>query len=105
MNQSQAESPIADSGHPMGKCWAAVRDSSVVGLISMSVPSDVDFEQYRERAVACLGLVGEVKAGEIVERDGSHYFVKRLTHAKRSKKPRAPQEYQLAAKSKLVLYT
>lgn len=104
MSASNTEQPVSSTDHLVGKCWAAVRDSSVVGLISMSVPADVDFDQYRERAVACLGLVGEVQSGEVFVRSGSRYFRKRLSHAKRSKKPRTPQEYPLSAHTESVLH-
>lgn len=78
-----------------GKYWAAVRDERVVGVIAMRVPRDVDFEEYRCKAAECLQVLGEVKAGEVIERDGERYFVKRLTHANRGKSPRQAKEYRL----------
>jgi len=87
----------------VGKYWAAIRGDTVEGLVAMSVPADVDFEAYRKQAIACLELVGEVIAGEIIERDGQRYFTKRLTHSNRSKKPRIPKEYQLSARSDIVI--
>jgi len=107
MSVNSASQSTADTDHSVmvGKFWAAVRGSAVVGLISMSVPADVDFEQYRERAVACLGLVGDVQSGVVVERSGSRYFRKRLSHANRSKKPRTPQEYLLTTRTLSVLHT
>jgi hypothetical protein len=58
----------------------------------MQVPNDVDFEEYRRRAVQALELLGEVKAGEVLDDYGQRYFVKRLNHAKRRKhhKPVTP---------------
>jgi hypothetical protein len=84
---------ITDNNVHLGKCWAALRDENVVGVISMRVPSDVDFDNYRKKATECLELLGQVKSGDLVERDGERYFVQRQTHANRSKKPRPPKEY------------
>lgn len=80
---------------PMGKYWAAVRDERAIGLISMRVPSDVDFDLYSARAKECLQMLGDVKSGELVERAGKRMFVQRLTHSNRAKNqtPRQPKEY------------
>lgn len=80
-------------GVSLGKHWAAMRSDNVIGLISMRVPVDVDFDAYRDKAIACLSLLGEVKSGEVIERNGERYFVKRLTHINRGKSPRKPKEY------------
>jgi hypothetical protein len=81
------------NGVNLGKCWAALREENVVGVISMRVPNDVDFDAYRKKATECLELLGQVKSGEMIERDGERYFVQRQTHANRSKKPRPAKEY------------
>jgi|GEM_PF-960622 len=83
----------SDNGVNLGKCWAALRKENVVGVISMRVPSDVDFDAYRKKATECLEMLGLVKSGEMIERDGERYFVQRLTHANRGKKPRQAKEY------------
>ena len=83
----------SDSGVNLGKCWAALREENVVGVISMRVPNDVDFDAYRKKATECLEMLGQVKSGEMIERDGERYFVQRQTHANRSKKPRPTKEY------------
>ena len=93
-NASYGEA-LADTGVNLGKCWAALRNDNVVGIISMRVPKDVDFDVYRQKATECLELLGEVKSGELVERNGERYFVQRLNHAKRSKKPRQAKEYRI----------
>src|SRR5690554_4077822 len=85
------ESPV--KGVSLGKCWVALRNENVVGVISMRVPSDVDFDEYRNKATACLEMLGQVKSGELIEREGERYFVQRPTHANRGKKPRQPKEY------------
>lgn len=82
-----------DNSVNLGKCWAALREDNVVGVISMRVPSDVDFDMYRKKATECLELLGQVKPGEMIEREGERYFVQRQTHANRGKKPRPAKEY------------
>ena len=77
----------------LGKCWAALREANVVGIISMRVPSDVDFDIYRKKATETLELLGQVKSGEMIEREGERYFVLRPTHANRGKKPRQAKEF------------
>lgn len=77
----------------LGKHWAALRGSNVIGVISMRVPNDIDFDDYREKAKACLALLGDIKSGEIEVRDGKKYFVQRMNHANRGKQPRVPKEY------------
>lgn len=77
-------------GLSLGRCWAAVSQEQIVGLIGMTVPLylDVDYEEYRRRAMSCLEMIGEVQAGELYEIDGQKYFAKRLTHKNRGKNPR-----------------
>lgn len=89
---------VGSSDFSVGKYWAAIRDEKAVGLISMRVPSDVDFEAYRQKATDCLGMLGEVKSGELVIRSGGYLFVQRKTHANRSKKnpeSRKAKEFQV----------
>ncbi|WP_034413986.1 hypothetical protein [Candidatus Photodesmus blepharus] len=82
------------SGISLGKFWAALRNENVVGVISMRVPNDVDFDTYRRKAKECLKLLGKVKVGEMVERNGERYLIHRSNHAnRRSKKPRPVKEY------------
>jgi len=83
----------ANNGVNLGKFWAALREENVVGVISMRVPNDVDFDTFRKKATECLEMLGQVKSGEMIERDGERYFVQRATHANRSKKPRQAKEY------------
>ena len=89
-SEAQAETEIS-----LGRCWAALRNDNVVGIISMRVPKDVDFDVYRQKATECLELLGQVISGELIERNGERYFVQRLTHANRGKKPRQAKEYRI----------
>lgn len=77
----------------LGKCWAAIKNEQVIGTISMKVPGYVDFDAYSQKAKECLSMLGDVKAGDAIEIEGIRYFVQRLTHANRSKKPRVPKTY------------
>ncbi len=61
----------------------------------MRAPRDVDFEEYRLRALACLELLGEVKAGEIIELPDGRYFIQRNNHANRSKTPAEQKKFKL----------
>lgn len=78
-----------------GKAWAAVRDEQVAAVISMRIPNDCDFDLYRKKAMEALEVVGTVKSGEVVLKEDHHYFVQRLNHQNRSKKPREPKVYKL----------
>lgn len=80
----------------VGKYWAAVSGDLVINLISMRVPSSVDFDQYRNKAVECLGLLGEVKTGEVVVRNGKPVFVQRKNHQNRSKQGSAKPSKEYA---------
>lgn len=82
-----------DGSINLGKHWGAISNGAVVGVVSMRVPSSVDFEEYRTIISEALALLGEVKSGEVIERAGQRYFVQRLNHKNRSKKPRTPKEY------------
>lgn len=90
-NDVVAEKVINETN--LGKAWAAMRNEEVVCTISMRVPSDVAFEDFRVKAADCLGLLGDVKSGELIERGGQRYFVRRPTHANRGKTPRKPKEF------------
>lgn len=60
-----------------GKYWAAYREGYIVGLISMDIPKDSDFELYSELAKKCLAVLGDVKWGELVSINGvSYLFIK-----------------------------
>lgn len=52
--------PVSNNSVNLGKYWAALREDNVIGIISMRVPNDVDFEAFREKAVACLVMLGDV---------------------------------------------
>lgn len=77
----------------LGKCWAALRGETAVGVISMLAPRDVNFNDYREKATSCLELLGDVKSGELIERNNERYFIQRLTHANRGAELRKAKEY------------
>lgn len=79
----------------IGKHWAAIRDGLAVAVIPMHVPKDVDFDEYRSRAVATLELLGEVKAGEVLDDYGQRYFVKRQNHANRGSNPKPPKVFPI----------
>lgn len=78
----------------LGKYWAALKDGQVISMISMRVPNDADFDDYRQKAIDCLSVVGQVKSGEVVETaEGEKYFLQRLTHENRGKEPRENKKY------------
>lgn len=79
----------------LGKHWAAIKDNRVIAVLSMSVPADIDFPEYRKRAFACLELLGKVKGGEVIERDGERYFLLPHPNENRSKQPKPPKEFWL----------
>lgn len=69
------------------KCWAAIRNNNVVSIISMKVPSDVDFENFRKKAIETLSFLGDVKTGDLYENDGFEFFLPRPhKHQNRNKK-------------------
>lgn len=74
-------------------CWVAIKDDKVINAISMRVDERIDFEEYRKRARSLLEMVGDVKTGEAVKREGEYVFVQRLTHQNRGKSPRVAKEY------------
>ena len=80
----------------LGKFWVALKNEKVIGFMSMKVPADANFDLFRNRAKACLSVLGEVKAGELIKRDEQVIFLKRLTHVNRGKKKRTPQEFKLS---------
>jgi len=77
-----------ENAKSLGMYWGAIRGNQVVAVMPMLVPKDIDFEEYRRRAVHTLELLGEVKAGEVLDDYGQRYFLKRQPHANRSKQPR-----------------
>lgn len=77
-----------ENAKSLGMHWGAIRGDQVIAVMPMQVPNDVDFEEYRRRAVQALELLGEVKAGEVLDDYGQRYFVKRLNHANRRKHPK-----------------
>lgn len=77
----------------LGKCWAALRGETAVGIISMLAPRDINFNEYREKATSCLELLGDVKSGEFIERNNERYFIQRLTLANRGAELRKAKEY------------
>jgi hypothetical protein len=87
------ENELVSNEKKLGKYWAAINKDTVIGVISMRVPKDVDFDAYREKAIGCLSMLGDVKSGELIEREGKKYFQQRLTHQNRGKSPRQPKEY------------
>lgn len=101
MSESNRESVDAEQVNETnyGKYWAALRDTSVVGLISMRAPGDVDFNAFSQKAKECLELLGQVKSGDVIERNGQRFFVQRQTHANRSSKPRPPKEFLISQHS------
>ncbi|WP_018694180.1 hypothetical protein [Algicola sagamiensis] len=80
-----------------GKHWAAIEDGKVLSTIPMFVPKDkeIDFDEFRDKAIACLSMLGDVKSGVIVEVGGLRYFRQRLTHENRGKSPRKQKEFLL----------
>jgi hypothetical protein len=101
MSQEQAiyevegVSPVVAGGVNFGKYWGAIRGEQVLAVMPMRVPSDVEFEHYRGLSQQALAVLGEVKSGELFEFEGKRFFVMRLTHANRSKKPRAPKVFEV----------
>lgn len=79
----------------LGKHWAAIRGDTAIAVIPMTIPKDVDFDEYRRRALATLELLGEVKTGEVLDDYGQRVFVKRNTHENRSKTPRPPKGFRI----------
>lgn len=73
-------------GITSGKYWSAIRDNKVVGLIPMWAPDDVDYEEYSSRAKRTLELLGEIKPGDILYRDGAQKFVLHGSHSRRKEK-------------------
>ncbi|MFK5948021.1 MAG: hypothetical protein QM500_04520 [Methylococcales bacterium] len=85
---------MSDNGN-LGKHWAAVKGDRAIAVISMSVPGNIDFESFRDKAAETLSILGDVKSGEVVRRNDCYYFIQRLTHSNRSKKPRTPKEFKM----------
>jgi len=80
-----------------GQCWAAVNGDSVVAIVSMRAPKDIEMDTYRAQALDALQALGEVVSGEVVNFEGQKVFCKRLTHKNRSRNPqvtRTPKIYR-----------
>lgn len=90
MNQmANVSAPVTVS---FGRYWAAIRDGYIVGLISMSIPKDVDYKKFREKAYDCLGLLGDVKSGELLIVDGVKCFsIPRANHQSGRNKRNSPK--------------
>ena len=71
-------------GEKISGAWAAIKNNRVISVISMKVPSYVDFEKYRSSAQECLGYLGDVRSGDLYRDKGSVFFVKRKGHASRN---------------------
>ena len=82
---------IENSVH-LGKAWAALRDDVVISVVSMLVPNDVDFEDFRIKSIAALEVLGTTKAGDLYSFEKDTYFVARPhKHQNRNKnKERVP---------------
>lgn len=76
-----------------GRYWAAINNNEVVSLVAMNNPLNGNFEEYREKAIAFLTLLGTPKAGVIEVREGKRFFLQRLTHVNRGKYPRQPKVF------------
>ena len=96
MMNTVSESAIPEGDRVLTKCWVALRDDLVVAFISMRVPNDVDFDSFRAQALDCLGMIGEVRVGDIIERDGRRMFLRRLNHEGRGKTPRERKAYEFS---------
>lgn len=79
----------------LGKHWAAIRGDQAIAVIPMTIPQDVDFEEYRRRAISTLELLGEVKTGDVLDDYGQRCFVKRNTHENRGRNPRPPKVFPI----------
>jgi len=89
MNTIIAENntPILEGAVHLGKCWAALRGEIVILTISMRVPTDVDFDIFRSKAINALEVLGDVKAGDLYEKENDLFFMPRPhKHQNRSKK-------------------
>ena len=79
----------------LGKGWGAISNDLAVCFISMKVANDVDFDAFRAKVREALTLLGDVKTGEIVEKDGVRYFLQRPNHQRRGK-AKPPKIYQFS---------
>ena len=79
----------------LGRAWAAIRGQRALATISMRVPKDIDFQTYRNHAMATLKLLGEVKSGELMLLGNQLLFVQQLSHPNRGKQDREPNVYLL----------
>ena len=97
------------SDESLGQYWAAIRQGKAVKLVSMSVPTDIDKNQYNDYASKqrdALNALGELRSGELIQRDEKFLFVQRLSHKNRSKSqtPRAPKEFEIHPQALKALF-
>lgn len=78
----------------IGKCWAAIKDGVVLGVISMKVPRWVDFEAYKDRSKACLEILGDVKSGDLI-REGAVFYFQRQLNGKSKKKGKESEKFRV----------
>lgn len=87
MNTEIQKFPEFKDAQPLGRCWAALREDKVILVIPMRVPSDVDFNIFREKSIAVLKLLGGLAVGALFEKAGERYFLARPQgHKNRNKK-------------------
>lgn len=74
----------------LGKYWGVIKDNKMIAAAPMSVPTNVDFPEYRDHAIEFLGLFGDRKGGELFFflNTQTFTFVKRPNHPKRTKQPK-----------------
>jgi hypothetical protein len=83
-----------------GKYWAATRGGQVVSMISMVVPSNVDFSEYRQRASEILSMVGSIKSGKmVIDQNKSMWFVEYILQSE-LERGAAPNVYQCRTRPK-----
>ena len=93
----------------LGHYWAAIRQGKAVKLVSMSVPTDIDSNQYNDYASKqrdALNAPGELRSGELIQRDEKLLFVQRLSHKNRSRgqTPRTPKEFEIHPQALKTLF-
>ena len=88
---------VKTDGIEIGRYWGAIKSDIVVGVISMKVPNDVDFDLFREKAVDCLSVLGTVKAGVLISRKGGAVLSGAPNHANRSKVKKPAKEYPVSS--------
>lgn len=86
----------------LDKCWAAIRDDAVVGIVYGRLPDDADYETYKRLAREFLETLSpKVRRGEIVQTaNGDRLFVQRQNHPGR--KARAQERYGTVHPRKVI---